>query len=82
MGKISVKDRTRQSKGIVAYFLKKIKEGNLNEEQQIELIYNDAIRDAIEAMETYIKHNPQHALAFRLLKDELQWMPLVGVGGE
>lgn len=82
MGKISIEDRTKQSKGIVAYFLNRIKVGQLSSEQQIKLIYNDAIRDVIEAMDTYIKKNPQHAVIFRALQDEFQWMPLVGVGDE
>ena len=80
MGKISFEDRTAQSKRIVAYFLHKIEKDKPNPEQQIKLIYNDAIRDAVEAMDTYIKKNPQHAVSFRALQEELKWMPLVGVG--
>ena len=80
MAEISIEERTEQSKNIVAYFLHKIEKDKLDAEQQIKLVYNDAIRDAVEAMDTYIKENPRYASAFQLLKDELQWMPLVGVG--
>ncbi len=77
MSEISLEKRKEFTKKCIKHFLAKQKESGLSESSLVVEVYNSAIRDAIDAMDVYIKHNRQHTLIFDALKEELKWMPLV-----
>lgn len=77
MAEISLEERKKFTRKCIEYFLAKQEEFKLSEDALIIEIYNSAIRDAIDAMDVYIKHNREHTLVFDALKEELKWMPLV-----
>ena len=73
MTKIPLEKRLEMTKKVIAF----MKAKQLDEDELIRRTYNSAIEDVAEAIDVYIKHNPQHTLALRGLKREVEaWMPL------
>ncbi len=75
---ISIENRIKASNNIIGFFRAQKRTNNWTEYQLIMRVYNEAIIDVKSAIDTYIEHNPQHALSLRALKEELYWMPLIG----
>ena len=49
-----------------------------NDDEFVMQVYNDAIGDALDAIEVYANKNPQYYLEFTALRKEMGgWMPLV-----
>lgn len=72
MGKIPLDKRKEATKQIILFMLSK----NLPPDELIRQTYNNAIEDVIEAIDTYIKHNPQFTTSYLALQKELEWMLL------
>jgi len=73
MTSVSRKNIIISSKGILAFFMKRRKEDH---RENIIDIYNNAIKDAVDFIESMSRSNPQYKLGFLALIEEMKCLPL------
>lgn len=73
---IPIEDRKEVSSLIVDVLAVAV--ATMNPEDRVRHIYNRAIDDVVEAIDNYIKYNPQYVIVLRSLRENIaNWMPLV-----